>query len=147
MLGSKCHVTFVTQVIQHPPPREYIRALWPPFSISTASDCSNLPENTISTSSVVSMEQFKRQKCFKTVVVVLAALVRVADTPPMRCGGSGRPLGLDLHQTMPITGQRQQSSGLHAGLKYSLDEEIVGYFRGKWYTNAISLCPVMHCNS
>lgn len=76
------------------------------------------------------------------VLIGLATVLRIVQPAPLGGGGPGGPGGFGFLQpsSMPEQQQRQQQS---TGLKYLLDEENAGYFRGKWYASIY----VYNCNS
>ena len=70
-------------------------------------------------------------KHFKAQTLVLIEVTRLASA--QRFGRPGGPSGFGLQQKLPFPAhqQRQQSSTKQiTGLKYLLDEDNAGYFRG-----------------
>ena len=83
------------------------------------------------------MKHFKAQTLLLTAVIGLVSWLRFAQPAPLGpgSGGPGGPSGFGLQQNIPFPGhpQRQQSSTKQStALKYLLDEENAGYFRGEW---------------
>ena len=73
-------------------------------------------------------------KHFKAQTLVLIAVIGLASAP-LRFVRPGGPSGFGLQQKLlfPAHQQRQQSSTKQStGLKYLLDEDNAGYFRGEW---------------
>ena len=73
-------------------------------------------------------------KHFTAQTLVLTAVIGLVSAP-LDFGGPGGPSGFGLQQKLsfPAHQQRQQSSTKQStGLKYLLDEENAGYFRGEW---------------
>lgn len=85
------------------------------------------------------MKHFKAQTLLLTAAIGLVSILRIAEPAPLGIRGfGGGPDGrgdFGLHQRLSSPGhqQKQQSSTKQrTGLKYLLDEEHAGYFRGEW---------------
>ena len=73
-------------------------------------------------------------KHFTAQTLVLTAVIGLVSAP-LDIGGPGGPSGFGLQQKLlfPAHQQRQQSSTKQStDLKYLLDKENAGYFRGEW---------------
>ena len=80
------------------------------------------------------MKHFKAQTLLLTAVIGLVSVLRIAQPAPLRFGGPGGPsFGKQQPAPFPPQQQRQQPpTNQSTGLKYLLDEENDGYFRGEW---------------
>ena len=81
------------------------------------------------------MKHFEAQTLLLTAVIGLVFVLRIAQPAPLGFGGPGGPSGFGEQQPapFPVDQQRQQpSTNQSTGLKYLLDEENDGYFRGEW---------------
>ena len=83
------------------------------------------------------MECYKALTLLLRVVVALVIVSSFTQAAPLGFEGQAGPSGFGPHQTMQNQRQQQKQLGLKSGLstslKYRLDEEEAGYFRGKWY--------------
>ena len=78
------------------------------------------------------MKHFKAQTLLLTAVIGLVSVLRIAQPAPLGLGGPGGP-GFQQPAPFPPPQQTQQPPTKQStGLKYLLDEENDGYFRGEW---------------
>ena len=80
------------------------------------------------------MKHFKAQTLLLTAVIGLVSWLRFAQPAPLGpgSGGPGGPSGFGPQQKHPDPQGQQSPTKQSTALKYLLDEENAGYFRGEW---------------